>query len=171
MKQKAAIVRALVHDPAVVFLDEPTSGLDPGAARSVRELIASLRRQGRTVLLTTHRLSEAEELADRVAIFQTRLLAVDTVAGLRGRLYGRRIAVRLAERQDELAEVCKALPFVDKVERLSSELLVSLSDPDRQTPELVRALVLGGASIFEVGEVKQSLESVYLHLIGKDKAP
>lgn len=171
MKQKAAIVRALLHDPTVIFLDEPTSGLDPEAARDVREMVAALRRQGRTVLLTTHRLTEAEELADRVAIFQTRLLAVDTVANLRGRLYGRRISITLGDRHDELAALCAALPFVKKAEREESRLLFSLADPDRETPELVRALVTAGAAVHEVCEVKQSLESVYLHLIGQGASP
>lgn len=170
MKQKSAIVRALLHDPAIVFLDEPTSGLDPESAREVRDTIAALRQKGRTVLLTTHRLTEAEELADRVAIFQTRLLAVDTVANLRGRLYGRRIAITLSDRHEELRERGAALSFVKGVERKESQLLFSLSDPDRETPELVRALVLAGAAISEVSEVKQSLESVYLHLIGKETA-
>jgi ABC-2 type transport system ATP-binding protein len=168
MKQKAAIIRALLHDPDILFFDEPTSGLDPEAAREVREMIASLRRQGRTVLLTTHRLAEAEELADRVAVLQSRLIALDTVARLRDRVYGRRIAVRLGARHDELVALCAALPFVQAVERSSEKLLVSLADPDRQTPELVRALVTAGAEIHELCEVKQSLESVYLQLIARE---
>lgn len=168
MKQKAAIIRALLHDPEILFLDEPTSGLDPEAAREVREMIASLRRQGRTVLLTTHRLTEAEELADRVAVLQSRLIALDTVAGLRDRIYGRRIAVRLGDKHDELASLCASLPWVKSVHRAADKLEITLVDPDRDTPELVRALVSAGAAVFEIGEVKQSLESVYLQLIAKE---
>lgn len=168
MKQKAAIVRALLHDPLVVFLDEPTSGLDPEAALDVRETIVALKKQARTVLLTTHRLSEAEELADRVGIIKTRLLAVDSVKNLRGRLYGRRLAVTVGKCEDELVARVMALPFVKEVERSDSQLLVSLHDLDRDTPELVRALVAAGAAIYEVAEVKQSLEAVYLHLLGKE---
>ncbi len=168
MKQKTAIVRAILHDPSVIFLDEPSSGLDPEAAREVREMISDLKRQGRTVLLTTHRLTEAEELADRVAIIKTRLLAIDTVAGLRSRIYGRRIAITVRNRHDELVRICAALPFVQKVERAEFQLRVSLSDLERETPELVSALVNAGAAILEVSELKQSLESVYLHLINQE---
>lgn len=168
MKQKAAIIRALLHDPEILFLDEPTSGLDPEAAREVRAMIAALRQQGRTVLLTTHRLAEAEELADRVAVLQSRLIALDTVAGLRDRIYGRRVAVRLGDRHDDFTSLCASLPGVKSVEREGDKILVALSDPDHDTPELVRALVSAGAAIFELGELKQSLESVYLQLIAKE---
>ena len=83
LKQRVAIARALVHDPPVVLLDEPTSGLDPANARHVRDLIGRLRADGRGVLVSTHNLAEAEELADRIAILNTRLLACDTPRRLR----------------------------------------------------------------------------------------
>ena len=84
MKQKLAIARALLHEPAVVFLDEPTAALDPEAAYIVREAIESLRRSGRTIVLATHNLDEADRLCDRVAFVRGGLLRVDSPAGLRG---------------------------------------------------------------------------------------
>ena len=83
MKQKLAIARALLHDPAVVFLDEPTAALDPEAAFIVREAIEGLRRAGRTIVLATHNLDEADRLCDRVAFVRGGLLRVDSPAGLR----------------------------------------------------------------------------------------
>ncbi len=83
LKQRVAIARALVHDPPVVLLDEPTSGLDPANARHVRDLIGRLRADGRAVLVSTHNLAEAEDLADRIAILNTRLIAYDTPRRLR----------------------------------------------------------------------------------------
>ena len=83
MKQKLAIARALLHDPAVVFLDEPTAALDPEAAYVVREAIEALRRSGRTIVLATHNLDEADRLCDRVAFVRGGLLRVDSPAGLR----------------------------------------------------------------------------------------
>ena len=83
MKQKLAIARALLHDPAVVFLDEPTAALDPEAAYIVREAIEALRRSGRTIVLATHNLDEADRLCDRVAFVRGGLLRVDSPAGLR----------------------------------------------------------------------------------------
>ena len=86
MKQKLAIARALLHEPAVVFLDEPTAALDPEAAYVVREAIEALRRSGRTIVLATHNLDEADRLCDRVAFVRGGLLRIDSPAGLRGSL-------------------------------------------------------------------------------------
>ena len=72
LKQRVALARALIHQPPVVLLDEPTSGLDPASARHVRDLILGLRNEGRAVLVSTHNLAEAEELADRIAVLKTR---------------------------------------------------------------------------------------------------
>src|SRR5207253_4939086 len=74
MRQKLAIARALLHEPAVVFLDEPTAGLDPEAARTVRDFVKELRAEGRTIFLTTHNMPEADELCDNIGVFQRRLL-------------------------------------------------------------------------------------------------
>ena len=103
MKQKLAIARALLHEPAVVFLDEPTAALDPEAAYIVREAIESLRRSGRTIVLATHNLDEADRLCDRVAFVRGGLLRVDSPAGLRDSLGGRGVEIGLAEApSDEL---------------------------------------------------------------------
>jgi len=83
MRQKLAIARAVLHEPQVVFLDEPTSALDPEAARLVREFIGELRAEGRAIVLCTHNLDEADRLCDRIAVFRTRILALDTPAALR----------------------------------------------------------------------------------------
>ncbi len=96
MKQKLAIARALLHEPAVVFLDEPTAALDPEAAYVVREAIESMRREGRTIVLATHNLDEADRLCDRVAFVRGGLLRVDSPAGLRGSLGARGVEVGLA---------------------------------------------------------------------------
>ena len=80
MKQKLAIARALLHEPRLLFLDEPTSGLDPEASHLVREFISELKREGRTIFLCTHNLDEADRLCDRVGVFKTRLLVLDSPA-------------------------------------------------------------------------------------------
>ena len=89
MKQKVALARALIHEPAILFLDEPTSGLDPLAARSVRELIVGFKRSNRSIILCTHDLDEAERLADQVAIIrQGHIVALDTPSSLRKQATG-----------------------------------------------------------------------------------
>src|SRR6185436_14913619 len=95
MKQKLALARALVHEPKVLLLDEPTSGLDPQATQSMREFILQLKSEGRTILLCTHNLDEAERLCDRIAVLKTHSIAIDTPEALRHRLFGRRVVIKL----------------------------------------------------------------------------
>jgi len=83
MRQNLAIARALLHEPQVLFLDEPTSGLDPEAAKLVRDFIEELKALGRTIFLCTHNLDEADRLCDRIGIFKSRLITVDTPENLR----------------------------------------------------------------------------------------
>ena len=165
MRQKLAIARALLHEPSVLFLDEPTSGLDPEAAKLVRDFIADLRSAGRTIMLCTHNLDEADRLCDRIGIFKSRLITVDTPANLRRRLYGRRVVVHLAQPADGLAEVVRALPFAKEVQAVENKLVVGLDEPETDNPALVRRLVEAGAAIQFVGELRHSLEDVYLRLL------
>jgi len=142
MRQKLAIARALLHEPAVVFLDEPTAGLDPEASRTVRDFVKGLRAEGRTIFLTTHNLPEADELCDLIAVFRTRLLRLDTPAGLRTGLFGRGTLVRVAGDAAPWAPAARTLPFVRGVAVRDGALAITLDDPDAQNPSLVQALVL-----------------------------
>jgi ABC-2 type transport system ATP-binding protein len=166
MKQRLALARALLHEPRILFLDEPTAGLDPEAARNLRELIVSLKKEGRTILLSTHNLTEAEGLCDRIAVFCTRLLAIDTPGALRDRQFERRLRVRLASMTEDWLAALRAEPFVRSVERGTDGALdVRLADPDRDRPRLVTRIVEMGGQILEVREVERSIEDVYLSLI------
>ena len=169
MRQKLAIARALLHEPPLLFLDEPTSGLDPEAARVVREFIAELRGQGRTIFLCTHNLDEADRLCDRIGVIQRRLICVDTPARLRQALYGSGVVVRLRVVGPEHLAALRALPFVQGVEQVQEGLLIRLDDPQANNPDLVRALVGAGADVQYVQEVEHSLESVYFDLIAQTR--
>jgi ABC-2 type transport system ATP-binding protein len=166
MKQRLALARVLLHEPRILFLDEPTAGLDPEAARNLRELIVSLKKEGRTILLSTHNLTEAEGLCDRIAVFCTRLLAIDTPGALRDRQFERRLRVRLASVTEDWLAALRVEPFVRSVERGTDGALdVRLADPDRDRPRLVTRIVEMGGQILEVREVERSIEDVYLSLI------
>ncbi|MEW6399094.1 MAG: ABC transporter ATP-binding protein [Bacillota bacterium] len=173
MRQKVSICRALIHEPAVLFLDEPTAGLDPEAARTVRDFIADLREEGRTILLCTHNLDEADRLCDRVAVLRQHLLALDTPARLRERLFGRRVTVSLASGDGEAAaraaRIAGDLPFVQEVRQEAAGISVALGDPDAHTPDLVAALAQAGCRIRAVTEQAHSLEDVYLTLVREEK--
>jgi len=169
MRQKLALARALLHEPRLLFLDEPTSGLDPEAAKLVRDFIAELKADGRTIFMCTHNLDEADRLCDRVAIFKTRLITVDAPANIRQRLYGRRVVVHLGQAAGDLAAGVVALPFVKAAEAVDNKLVVTLDHPEADNPALVRWLVEQGAAIQFVGELRHSLEDVYLRLIDEQQ--
>jgi ABC-2 type transport system ATP-binding protein len=150
----------------VVFLDEPTSALDPEAARLVREFVAELKHEGRAIFLCTHNLDEADRLCDRVAVFRTRLLALDTPAALRRQLFGRSVVFHLRAMDPAYAERVRALPAAQSVQIIDRKLVVGLEDPESANPQLIRALVEAGADIQFVGELRRTLEDVYLKLVG-----
>jgi ABC-2 type transport system ATP-binding protein len=165
MKQKLAIARALLHEPKILFLDEPTAGLDPEASHLVREFIAELRKEGRTIFLCTHNLDEADRLCDRVGVFKTRLLVVDTPANLRASVFGRKVVFHLRAANEGFCRSIQALPYVKEVKLVENKLLVTVDDPESRNPDVVRALVNAGADIQFVGELRHSLEDVYLQLV------
>ena len=165
MRQKLAIARAMLHEPQVLFLDEPTSGLDPEAAHLVREFIADLRGEGRTIFLCTHNLDEADKLCDRIAILSTQILALDTPAALRRQLYGRTVVFHLRQIHPALVKIAEGFAWVESVTNVDNKLVVVLDDPEANTPTLVRALVEAGADIQFVGELRRTLEEVYLALV------
>jgi ABC-2 type transport system ATP-binding protein len=167
MKQKLAIARALLHDPSVVFLDEPTAALDPEAAFIVREAIETLRRAGRTIVLATHNLDEADRLCDRIAFIRGGLLRIDSPAALRGALGQRGLAVRF--RDDVAAEAMaavRAIAGVGAVQGDDGVLHVGADDPEGAAPAVVRALVAAGADIVEVRTERPSLERIYFEVMG-----
>ena len=168
MKQRLALARALVHEPKVLFLDEPTAGLDPEAAGEVRQLIRTLREEGRTIFLSTHNLNEAEMLCSRIAVIHTRLLALDTPEQLRRRFFRRQIIVQLEASDAGVMEVVKRLPFVQEVRDEGSQLILELTDPERNRPELVKAIVEAGGRVIAVSEKQYPLEEVYLRLLHEE---
>lgn len=165
MKQKLAIARALLHEPRILFLDEPTSALDPEASRLVRDFIAELREEGRTIFLCTHNLDEADRLCDRVGVFKSRLLVVDTPTNLRSSVFGRKVVIHLVRAGNDLAASVQSMPYVKEARVIDNKLLVTLDDPEQHNPEIIRSLVAAGAEIQFVGELRHSLEDVYLQLV------
>ncbi len=171
MRQKLALARALLHEPKVLFLDEPTGGLDPEAAKLVRDFIGELKTEGRTIFLCTHNLDEADRLCSRIGIFKTRLITVDTPANLRQRLYGRAVVFHVKQLLPDWVGAVRALPFVRSAEAADSRLVVGLDDPETHNPDILRQLVAAGADVQFVGELRHSLEDIYLQFIEKAEQP
>jgi ABC-2 type transport system ATP-binding protein len=165
MKQKLAIARALLHEPRTVFLDEPTSALDPEAAHLVREFILEIKKQGRTIFLCTHNLDEADRLCDRIGVFKTRMLVVDSPTQLRSQVFGRKVVFHLQRVEQDMIHGIQAMNFIKEARQVDNKILVTLDDPETHNPELIRYLVNQGAEVQFVGELRHSLEDVYLQLM------
>jgi ABC-2 type transport system ATP-binding protein len=165
-RQRVALMRALVAEPAVLLLDEPTSGLDPDAARVVRDAIVAARNRGVAVLLSTHQLDEAAALADRIAVLQQRLLADDTPAGLARRLPGSgRVVIEVEGDARQWTPVVAAVAAT--VEASGAVLSLTLA-AGRAVPDAVAALVGAGARVQAVREAGPALEAAYLSLVRRD---
>ena len=165
MRQKLAVARALIHEPQILFLDEPTTGLDPEASKTVRDFVEELKNEGRTIFMTTHNLDEAEKLCDRVGIFQQKLLTVDSPSNLREKMFGRKVVFHLSEVKPEWVDLVTGIAGTGNVETVENKLVVSLKDPDESNPEIVRTLVMAGAQVQFVGEIRHSLEQIYLEMV------
>lgn len=165
MRQRLALARALIHDPPVLLLDEPTANLDPEGAKTVRDFLIELRNDKRTILLNTHHLEEASRVCDRVGILANRLIAVGSPEELRRSGRGSTTVVRLAEVTGPVKEAAREAGS-GNVEVAGNLLTVAVADPERDNPELVRAIVAAGGQVQFVTESAPSLEEVYLNLIG-----
>ncbi|WP_344201174.1 ABC transporter ATP-binding protein [Aeromicrobium alkaliterrae] len=161
-KQRLSIACALVHDPEVVFLDEPTAALDPQARRNLWDVLRGINESGRTVVLTTHYMEEAEELCDRVAIVDHgQLLQLDTPATLIRRLDA---ATRIGLAVEAISiDEARALPGVQTVAVGSAGLVIETRDAATVLGELGRREALEGLSVS-----KGTLEDVFLDLTGRE---
>ena len=177
LRQRAALARSLLNDPAVMFLDEPTSGLDPVATHEVHVLIAGLRDRGVTVFLTTHRLDEAERLCDRVAIMNTHLQTIGQPDELRRMLFNRSLAITTAAPLPKPDKVFADLPAVQGWQVTTpatpatpsangaASYILTVTDPAQAAPAVTRALVAAGADVLSIAEPRHTLEDVYLELV------
>ena len=169
LRQRVALARTLLSDPAILFLDEPTSGLDPVAALEVHHLIDELRRKGVTIFLTTHRLEEAEKLCDRVAILNTTLRIVGRPQDLRAQLFSSALVVKTLAPLHDPDQLFSGIPAVQDWRSDAPGLYqLSVSDARVAAPEVTRGLVGAGADVLSIGEAQHSLEDVYLELIDED---
>jgi len=165
MRQKLAIVRTLVHEPEVIFLDEPTSGLDPQSARTVRDAVAELAAEGRTLVLCSHNLAEVERLCTRVAVVKGHLRTVASLTELRRE--GLALEVLLEGESARFLPALAALPFAPGLLPEGSRLKVTLSE-EAQAPAVVAALVGAGARVHSVTRAVRPLEEAYLELVRED---
>jgi len=173
MRQRLTLARALLPDPPLVILDEPTVGLDPQASRDLRDRVRELRAQGRTVLLTTHYMEEADQLCDRVAIIDhARIVALDTPAALKRTIRAEEVVhLELGIDGDDrtVLEHLGRMATVARSERTNGTLAVTAHCASARdfVPAAFDAARSAGATIRHVEVVPVTLEDVFLSLTGR----
>ena len=169
MKQKLALVRAMLHDPPVLLLDEPTSAMDPQSAKLVRDAIIELQRDERTFLITTHNLTEAQQLANRIAIIrQGKIIASGDFEALARRFVGEPLMeLRVGGQLNGLA---KDIGDMVAVEASGDDWLrFRVPDPNTTNPALIRRVMALGVDVVTLAPVSQTLEDIYLQVVKEDE--
>jgi ABC-2 type transport system ATP-binding protein len=175
MKQKVALGKALIPNAPVVLLDEPTLGLDPQSALNLREIIMDIKKEGRTVLLTTHYMEEADFLCDRIAIIDGgKIIALDTPEKLKESINSiKAIKIEVENSSEALVESIKKLHGVEKVisdyvaDRKTYRLAIHHKDGNNLIQNIIDCVLKNKSRICNVDVIEPSLEDVFIHLTGK----
>jgi len=175
MKQKVALGKALMPNAPIVLLDEPTLGLDPQSALNLREIILDIKNEGRTVLLTTHYMEEADFLSDRIAIMDGgKIIALDTPENLKSRLNDTKsIKVELNNCSEEFLECIRNIEEVDKVistyieDKRIYEITIQHHSDNGIMQNLLECISNNGLKVININVLEPSLEDVFIHLTGK----
>ncbi len=165
MRQKLALVRALLHKPPVLLLDEPTSAMDPESARTVRDAIQTLRFEDRTILLCTHNLAEAEELADQIAIIRKgTIIHYDTPDALKKKLLGAPEYEAVVENlpPDRTPELPEGVTLTGRSE---NTLRFRVESPEEANPMLLRRMIESGLNVITFQQKPRSLEQAYMQAV------
>lgn len=170
MKQKLALVRAMLHDPQVLLLDEPTSAMDPQSAKQVRDAILELQRDERTFLITTHNLTEAQILANRIAIIRHgRIIANGTIDALAQQFVGQPIMeLRVNGEVNGLHNDLSPMVEVDNYG--INWLQYRTTDPYTINPQILAKCLELGVEVVTLSQVTKTLEDIYLQVVEEDEA-
>jgi ABC-2 type transport system ATP-binding protein len=166
MQQRLGLARVLIHDPKVLILDEPASGLDPRARIEIRELLRELKRMGKTIMISSHILSELEEICDHIGIIEHgRLVFSGTMEEIRPRLgIESKVRIRVADHKDKAIELLSALPQVHHVQPLGDEIAVTFHEGKNANGIVARTLVNAGLDIISIQPERLKLDDAFLQL-------
>jgi ABC-2 type transport system ATP-binding protein len=170
MKQKLALVRALLHNPPVLLLDEPTSAMDPQSAKQVRDAIIELQRDERTFLITTHNLTEAQALANHIAIIRHgRIIANGTLDQLAQQFVGQpTMELRVHGSLNGLERDVQDMVTI--IQQGENWLQYTTPDPYTTNPALLRRVVALGMDVVTLTQMTRTLEDIYLQVVQEDEA-
>jgi ABC-2 type transport system ATP-binding protein len=166
MQQRLGLARVLIHDPKVLVLDEPASGLDPRARIEIRELLRELKRMGKTIMISSHILSELEEICDHVGIIEHgKLVFSGTMEEIRRQMgVQSKVRVQVVNNQQHAIELLSALPQVQDVQSTGSHIAVTLRQDQNTDGIIARTLVNGGMDIVSLEPQQVKLDEAFLRL-------
>ena len=166
MQQRLGLARVLIHDPQLLLLDEPASGLDPRARIEMMAILQELQRLGKTIIISSHILSELQTLCNRVAIIEKgRLIYSGPVQGVRDQMsQGQVVWVRVSTEQTQAITLLKARKEIAEVVAADGEIKVTLAGPDIEHSIVADILVHGGAKLLEMREDEIGLEEVFMRV-------
>lgn len=166
MQQRLGLARVLIHDPQVLLLDEPASGLDPRARIEMMAILQELQRLGKTIIISSHILSELQTLCNRVAIIEKgRLIYSGPVQGVRDQMArGRVVWVKVSSDPDQARQLLLTHPEVAEVTPADGALKVTLASHETDHSLVAEVLVKGGARLIELREDELGLEEVFLRV-------
>ncbi len=166
MQQRLGLARVLIHDPQLLLLDEPASGLDPRARIEMMAILQELQRLGKTIIISSHILSELQTLCNRVGIIEKgKLIYCGPVQGVRDQMsQGRVVWVRVSSDLAQAIELLKAHAAIAEVTAVDSEIKVTLANPDSDHSIVAEVLVRGGAKLIELREDEIGLEEVFMRV-------
>ncbi|MBA7705105.1 Linearmycin resistance ATP-binding protein LnrL [subsurface metagenome] len=166
MQQRLGVARVLIHDPKVLILDEPASGLDPRARIEIRELLRELKRMGKTIMISSHILSELEEICDRVGIIEHgRLVFSGTMEEIRQRMgVQSKVRVRVGGGREKAVELLSALPQIQEVKVTGAYIAVTFQDEQNTEGLIARTLVHGDIDIVSIEPEQVKLDDAFLRL-------
>lgn len=166
MQQRLGLARVLIHDPKVLILDEPASGLDPRARIEIRELLRELKRMGKTIMISSHILSELEEICDHIGIIEHgRLVFSGTLEEIRPKLgIQSKVRVKVLNNQDKAVELLSALPQIREVKALAEYIAVTFHDGRQADGIIARTLVNGGVDVISLQPERFKLDDAFLKL-------
>lgn len=166
MQQRLGLARVLIHDPQVLILDEPASGLDPRARIEIRELLRELKRMGKTIMISSHILSELEEICDHIGIIEHgQLVFSGTMEDIRPRLgIHSKVRVKVVDNQDKAVELLSALPQINQVQTLGDYILVTFNEGSEGDGIIARTLVNAKLDVIAIQPEKLKLDDAFLQL-------
>ena len=171
MKRRVLIAKALAHEPRVLFLDEPTAGVDVELRKDMWEIVADLKADGVTIILTTHYIEEAEAIADRVGVIANgELLLVEEKAKLMARMGNKELEVQLTEPLDEIPAALSKFNLTQTADKSSVIYTYDTKGERTGITQLLNDIAKAGLSLRDVSTRQSSLEDIFVTLVQEDAA-